>query len=228
MSSDDSIPTPDEGGRFLPLLIGLTLLITFAPILRQHALVHTVIYSIVLIVGIPAMGRHRMAVIATWAMLVLTLSLSWIDYSIARDTPGLAIFWRVVGALYFLLLLRVVMYRVMSRRQVDLDTIVGGVTAYFTIIVVFAMLHSLVHVINPEAYQFGDNFYTMHSKAGSPPVATFIYFSVITATTLGYGDVLPASPWAQCLATLEVLIGQLFVAIFIARLVGVLGRQQAS
>jgi voltage-gated potassium channel Kch len=53
-----------------------------------------------------------------------------------------------------------------------------------------------------------------------------LYFSVVTMTTLGYGDISPAMPAARMLCSFEAVIGQLFVAIFIARLVSLhIGRK---
>jgi uncharacterized membrane protein len=51
----------------------------------------------------------------------------------------------------------------------------------------------------------------------------FLYFSVITLTTLGYGDMMPASPVARSVVMLEALLGQFFLAVFVARFVGSLG-----
>ena len=55
-----------------------------------------------------------------------------------------------------------------------------------------------------------------------------IYFSVVTLTTLGYGDITPAIPAARMLCSLEAVIGQLFVAVFIARMVAlqIVGRSR--
>jgi voltage-gated potassium channel Kch len=50
--------------------------------------------------------------------------------------------------------------------------------------------------------------------------ANFIYYSFVTLTTLGYGDIVPVSPHARALSSLEAVIGQLFIAVLIARLVG--------
>ncbi len=52
-------------------------------------------------------------------------------------------------------------------------------------------------------------------------VCDMIYFSNVTLTTLGYGDILPLSNLARMLANLEAMAGQLYVAIVIARMVGV-------
>jgi len=57
-------------------------------------------------------------------------------------------------------------------------------------------------------------------QEGSDAGVTLTYFSYVTLTTLGYGDISPVSPWARMLAILEALTGTLFLAVLISRLVG--------
>ena len=59
-------------------------------------------------------------------------------------------------------------------------------------------------------------------------MAKWVYFSFITLTTVGYGDITPIAPLARSLAILEALIGQFFVAVLVARLVGLLQTQLAG
>ena len=54
---------------------------------------------------------------------------------------------------------------------------------------------------------------------GVQAAGTLLYFSIVTMTTLGYGDIVPVAPVARMLCGVEAVVGQLYVAIFIARLV---------
>jgi hypothetical protein len=82
-------------------------------------------------------------------------------------------------------------------------------------------LHTFVELSHPGSYQYQGESLSSVLK-GHPEVdalAFLLYFSLVTMTTLGYGDIAPAAPAARMLCSLEAVIGQLFVAIFIARLV---------
>ena len=92
----------------------------------------------------------------------------------------------------------------------------GAVALYLILGLVFAHLYGLLHVLVPEAF------------ANVPPALNahgvfyrghLLYFSFETLTTTGYGDIVPLHPVARGLATLEAVIGQLFPATLLARLV---------
>lgn len=94
------------------------------------------------------------------------------------------------------------------------DTIKGGVCVYFLIGFFWSILYAMVCSINPTAFSI-------------PMQASDInYFSFTTLTTVGYGDIAPISPVARLLANLEAIVGILYPAISIARLVGLYSSQQ--
>jgi voltage-gated potassium channel Kch len=99
--------------------------------------------------------------------------------------------------------------------------ILGGINVYLLFSIVFMFLHAFVEVSNPGSYLYQGESLSAALK-GHPEIdalAFLLYFSVVTLTTLGYGDIAPAMPAARMLCSLEAVIGQLFVAVFIARLV---------
>lgn len=115
----------------------------------------------------------------------------------------------------------IVLIAVARHERVTTDTILGGINAYLLIAVAFMMLHGAIMVVEPSAYMVGG--VTLHDKllteADSRGFATLLYFSFTTLTTLGYGDIIPVDPFARLVTSGEAVLGQLFVAIFIARLV---------
>lgn len=90
---------------------------------------------------------------------------------------------------------------------VTVDTILGGISIYFLLGYLWACMFILIESFNPQAF-------TTISRI------ELLYFSFTTITTLGYGDITPQSELAMVLATLEAIVGQMYVTIFIARLVG--------
>jgi hypothetical protein len=90
----------------------------------------------------------------------------------------------------------------------------GAIAVYLLLAVAFAESYWLILQLRPEAFQFPHPA-TTHGMMRSG----LFYFSLTTLTTLGYGDILPVSPAARSLATMEGLIGQLYPAVLIGRLV---------
>ena len=85
--------------------------------------------------------------------------------------------------------------------------------------VIWGDAYLTMYIINPEAFEapgVDSDYASVH----------FLYYSYATLTTLGYGDISPVSPSAQTIAWLEAVVGQLFIGVTIARLVGLLTMQK--
>ncbi len=112
--------------------------------------------------------------------------------------------------------------------RVSADMILGAINVYLLFAIGFTFAHAFVEVLTPGSYLYQGESLSLAFK-GHPEIdalAFLLYFSVVTVTTLGYGDVAPAAPAARMLCSLEAVIGQLFVAVFIARLVSLhIGRK---
>jgi voltage-gated potassium channel Kch len=116
----------------------------------------------------------------------------------------------------------------LKQNRVSADMILGAVNAYLLLAIAFMFFHAFVEISHPGSYLYQGDSLSVVLK-GHPEVdvlAFLLYFSVVTMTTLGYGDISPAVPAARMLCSLEAVIGQLFVAVFIARLVSLhIGRK---
>src|SRR5207248_10684651 len=102
------------------------------------------------------------------------------------------------------------------RRSSDLNThrILGAVVLYLNLALFFSSAYRLILDIAPDGFSgFPDGM------RGSRGFASVIYFSFVTLTSTGYGDILPINPFARSLANLESIIGQLYPATLLARLV---------
>ena len=112
-----------------------------------------------------------------------------------------------------LTLLWVVTRAVFSAGRVTFHRIVGAGLLYLLIALTFAVLFALVGLPSTDAFKgFSfENDAALFSRA--------IYFSLVTITSTGYGDIVPIHPFARSLCNLEAVVGQLFPAILVARLV---------
>jgi hypothetical protein len=111
--------------------------------------------------------------------------------------------------------LAIVLWHVFREGPVTVHRIQGAVAGYLLISVIFAIAYSLIDILQPGSFQMPDAL----SRYGEPPGRLFYYFSVVTLTTTGFGDITAVNPFARSLVMMEALIGQLYTAILIARLV---------
>ena len=116
----------------------------------------------------------------------------------------------------------VVIRDVYRHESVTTDTILGAINVYLLISFAFMFLHASVLMVHPDAYLIAGQpiLEYFRSTPDSRGFSTMLYFSFTTLTTLGYGDIVPAVAFARLVTSAESVIGQLFVAIIIGRLVG--------
>jgi voltage-gated potassium channel Kch len=103
-------------------------------------------------------------------------------------------------------------------RQVNAKIILESINGYLLMGVMFALLVALVMYDNPAAFRFPEML--PQSTNPSNGFSDNIYFTLVSMTTLGYGDIVPLSPGAKSLASFISVSGQLYIAIIIALLVG--------
>jgi hypothetical protein len=103
---------------------------------------------------------------------------------------------------------------VLAPGPVDINRIAGGICIYMIAAIVWALAYTLVYQFIPGAFN------GLASLPFEDQLAEMLYFSFVTLTTLGYGDVTPAHPFTRWMAQVEAVFGQLYIAILIASLVG--------
>jgi hypothetical protein len=115
-----------------------------------------------------------------------------------------------------------IVVHVVRIEHVSLDTILGGICVYLLIGETFAYLSSMMELLSPGSYLEAGHSLRIPPNVdhllGRRPELT--YFSFLTLTTVGYGDIVPVAPLARVLVMLEAILGQIFLATFLAFLVG--------
>jgi voltage-gated potassium channel len=107
---------------------------------------------------------------------------------------------------------------VMRQREVSTATLCDALSVYLLQAMFWVAVFGLVEEVAPGSFR-GLPVHDDPDKARELCMQTLSYFSLVTLTTLGYGDVTPVSAWAQTTATLEAVFGQLFLVVLVARLV---------
>lgn len=117
---------------------------------------------------------------------------------------------------FFFFVAASVLFRVLQAKRVTEDTLLGSACAYILLSLAFASAYQAVEFLTPGAIAGIDTGPTAASL-----FSQLVYFSFVTITTLGYGDLSPVHPFCQSLAIVESVVGVLFPALIVARIIGV-------
>ncbi len=210
--------------RYTILLIALVTLFVTTPLAAttDHPLVaqalRSVTFSLVVVTAVFVVLRD-----ARSKVIILTLAFAAIVAGLIDEaTPEIAIqvgsHLLTIGLLACTIAL--IPRALLTARQVDYNILAASLCVYALIVVLWAALFSLLEMFSPGAFNYAPSTENPVMRFGSGDASVALYFSLVTITTLGYGDVVPLTPAARSLAALEAFFGQAFVAILVARLVG--------
>ena len=152
-------------------------------------------FRIALLLGLPALFSQ---------VAVFTNDSFWLETLRFSATP-LFLFW------VCFLLLKDIALRIQT---VTLELLLGSINVYLMLGIGFALVFSLIEHLQPGSFTGLDNFAVMPDR-----ILTFLYYSFITMSTLGYGDISPVNPHAMTASYVLAILGQLYLAILVARLV---------
>lgn len=194
--------------------------------LTAGSLILDVLLFAVLIASTYAVSHQRKLLITAIILAVPAFGF-WLSVR-AMESPILVFSGLALSAVFFLFVLVVLMRKVMQYDEVDLDTIYGAMSAYLLIGVTWSFFYAMVEISGPGAFNFGPLAAHVRDSAAHGELHFFSYYSLVTLSTLGYGDITPLTPFARSLSALEAITGQLFIAVTIARLVGTYIAQKRS
>ena len=202
---------------FLGALVLFVAVMPFGQYMADPGLLDSILLTVVLISGVLAVGGRRHSLILAAALATPALAARWLWHY--WPDPFLHGVFLVLGTLLLLQVATQLLRLIVTAPRVDVEVLAAGVATYLVIGLVWAMLYLLVDVIDPKAFQLpsGQAFGGFDA----------LYFSFVTLTTIGYGDISPVAPVARMLAILEAVMGILFPAVLIARLVAMYtGREE--
>jgi hypothetical protein len=150
------------------------------------------------------------------SVLELAVAESNPDWS---GSPNLRFMSHSLGLALFVLTTLVMFTSLLRSQRVGADTVVGGICVYLLIGMCFALAFTLIGRFVPEAFVEGGVAIPYSESDPGGYTVRMLYFSFVTLTTLGYGDITPAHELSETMALGEAVIGQLYLAVFVARLV---------
>jgi voltage-gated potassium channel len=201
--------------NFFILLAGLIAFLLLTPILQVYT--HDSVQLLIL------WGLCLTLLIQVWSLIenvilfrfgmILTV-LSFFLTSIGEFYPEIAfikLMSTVIFLMFFALALVIAAKEVFSRASISANTFAGALSIYLLLGMIWTLLYILAYQLEPNAF-----------KGLDPSVASgeLIYFSYITLTSLGYGDIVSVTPITRTLAFMEVIVGQFYMAVLVGALVG--------
>jgi len=204
-------------------LIALVLLFVTEPFVEQieyGKTIEAVLLTLVMLSAVLAIGGGRRAL--TWAIVLVIPAVvgRWAHHVWpGRIAPEVGLAPGLVFILYVVFhLLRFIL----RAPRVNSEVLFAGIATYLMLGLCWTFAYILVALMVPNSFAFTTGSNAGQSMAGS----NCLYFSLITMTTVGYGDIVPVSPVARMLAMTEAMTGTIYVAVLISRLVALYTSEQ--
>ncbi len=209
------VPRSNTAPNHGALLFVLCLLIVCAPIATRAGSVYGVeaLFNLVLVAGAYSSASRSGQQWPFVGLTALTLVMRW--SAMLQGGFGLELASALTTVVWITLAIVIVVRELFRQREVSVNAILGAMVAYLLAAVAFAYLYEILEIFQPGSFS-GVPVGANPQELGD----ALLYFSLVSLTTVGYGDIVPASSLARPVAVLEGVFGTLYLAVMIARLVG--------
>jgi hypothetical protein len=200
--------------RFIFLLASIFLLLVVAPFLVDFArlrFLFNAFLSAVLISAVYAVSQKiRNLVVAALLAIPMLISI-WTQYFVRND--AIFLIGRICGVLYIAFTIYHILRHIFREQEVTKDTIAGAASVYMLFALMWTFIYGVLELLQPGSFAIS----TAHTQGNQN---IFLYYSFVTITTLGYGDITPVTNISTSLAVLEAVVGQLYLVVLVSWLVG--------
>ncbi len=201
-------------GRFFFLLISMVLMFALRPFLESFVRISylmDIFFFVIFLSAVYAISQKRSTFIIALVMALLIEILIWLGH--LTDISSLRTIGNFLAILFTGYTAAVILSYLFTEDEITIDVIMGAICVYFLIGLAWAFIFFTLELFQPGSFQM--------PQGQGIDLSHFSYYSYVTLTTLGYGDITPISTQARSLALLEAIMGQLYIAILVARLVGI-------
>ena len=190
------------------LLISISIFVFILPLIKHTILIelfNTISYTLILL-SIFSIIDNKTKFLRY--LIFLAVSLTWLMYISEYKMFEYVAF--SFSILVFVITSMIMIKQIVSSKTVSAKVIVETISGYLLIGVIFGFFNSILFWINPDSIGLGD----------AKGISNIMYYSFITVTTIGYGDISPISPAAKSLSILFGVISQLYLTIIMALIIG--------
>ncbi len=211
--------------RYLLLLVALSVLLVAYPFWGRDVIglaTFDIMLWGVLLGGLWALHRHPGLLRVALVLAVLAFLATVATYLVPSREAVLVSCLLDLTLLLFVTAM--ILSHVVEEGRVDADRIFGAVCGYLLIGLTWALIYGALDLVQPGSFDLGEA--APLPAASSDPAPHFadmdpmLYYSLVTLSTLGYGDIVAVTRAARSLSALEAVVGQLYMAVVVARLIG--------
>jgi hypothetical protein len=206
-----------QGRGFTALLVILLIFFFLAPFLGTtfNSLFLAIFYIPLLISGVAVVTQSRLLRTSAIVVAVIVIIFNILHQNFPNKMTTGA--WYLSILMFCFLLISVLLHQVFRDGPVTKHRISGAVAVFLLIGITWTYIYLLISLLASGAFSFPP---TTTPHPNDPTLqSTLVYYSFVTLTTVGYGDTVPIHPVARMFAILEALIGMLYPATLLARLV---------
>jgi voltage-gated potassium channel len=200
------------------LLICLIVMILFFPVLSFHrVLMKNILFMAIVLFGTFSLDFVKRAQKILIASGTVTICLVWLDHFFPNQVLDL-----VFSFSFFCFNLSIVIFMVRhiaKSEKINVTIIINSINGYLLIGILGSVLLAMAELLQKSLYHM-DTGAINFAGGTAKGFHDFLYFSFVTLTTLGYGDVTPVSAFAKSATIIIAITGQLYLTILIAMLVG--------
>ena len=208
--------------RFTVLLVALLLNILLAPMLTSPLIGIGLVsidiaFTLLLVVIVFTVGHNKQTYFTYLLLALVTTAFTWAD--LLYNSTSISFLRSLFSIVILSIAMILVIKEVFTDVVVTIDTINGALCAYMLLGFTYISVYALIDILDPQSF--------LYTVTGTPldlsqqhTALDRVYFSFITMLTVGYGDIVPHSASAKLMAIIQGFLGQVYLVVMIARLVG--------
>lgn len=209
--------------KFLILLVALAFLMVCYPLLHgdfQTRLVWSIVVTFQFVATLFVTFPDRRLRIPAVCLAVPTVAGTWLGYAVpGLPGPAVVVGFHLVAVAFFVFTTAAILVAIHRAGEVTADSIYGAFCGYILVGLSFGHAYCALETVAPGSFQLAA---ASPGRVESPDRMFYQlgYFSLVTLTTVGYGDILALSHGARGLAAVEAIVGQFYIAVLIGELIG--------
>ena len=200
--------------RFLILMGLMMALLVLGPILEQFVTIrklNDVFLTAIALSMLYTITSKKRVFYFGWSLAIIMLLSLWLKYFISPDV--FATVSMMAGVFFTLLVTSQTVQFIISSKTVTREVVYAAMLVYFLLAQLWAMVYTFLDRIDPASFNL---------PGGQGDFLLFEYYSFVTLTTLGFGDITPLTKVAKAFSVLEAVVGQLYLVVVVAGFVGML------
>jgi voltage-gated potassium channel len=213
--SDQRINQIREEYRFSLMLFLLICLMILEPLVYDFLgikILLNLIFSAIMLSSIYAVSYKKYATLIAVVLALPLLIISWSSTFV--DLPWHQYGKDFFGILFFLFVIIIIVKHIFRQDEVSREILFAAIVVFMLLGLMWSFIFQLIEIFHSDSFN-------LPQGQDADFHGIFLYYSFVTLTTLGYGDITPITAPARSLSLLEAIAGQMYVAVLIARLMGI-------